>query len=110
MAGTGEASSKFLCSECGACCRIAGEQGFMPQRGDGACLYLTKDNLCAIYDSRPEICNVKTMYNRKIEEGKLSTEITEIDYYMMSTAYCHEMIDLLNLDEKYKIDLASYGT
>ena len=110
MAGSDVASNGFLCSECGACCRIAGEQGFMPQRGDGACLYLTKDNLCEIYDTRPEICNVKTMYNKKIDEGKLSPEITEIDYYRMSTAYCHEMIDLLNLDEKYKIDLADYGT
>ena len=101
--------SEFLCSKCGACCRIAGEQGFMPQRGDGACLYLTEENLCEIYDKRPELCNVKTMYNKKIEEGKLPSEITEIDYYMMSTALCHEMIDYYHMDDKYKIDLKDYA-
>ena len=69
--------SEFLCSECGACCRIAGEHGFMPQRGDGACLYLTEDNLCEIYDTRPELCNVKTMYKKKMEEGKLSPEMAK---------------------------------
>ena len=82
----------------------------MPQRGDGACLYLTKDNLCEIYDSRPEVCNVKTMYKKKLEEGKIPKDATEREYYMISTSYCHEMIDLLKLDEKYKIDLADYGT
>ena len=71
-------------------------------------MYLTEDNLCEIYDTRPELCNVKTMYNKKMEEGKLSPEITEIDYYMMSTALCHEMIDIYKMDDKYKIDLEDY--
>ena len=30
-------------------------------RGDGVCVHL-HDNLCAIYDSRPLICNVEKMY------------------------------------------------
>ena len=30
--------------------------------GNGRCKNLTEDNLCAIYDKRPEICNVSKMY------------------------------------------------
>lgn len=30
--------------------------------GDGRCIYLTDDNLCDIYDIRPDICNVDRMY------------------------------------------------
>jgi len=82
----------------------------MPQRADGACLYLTEDNLCSIYDTRPEICNVKTMYNKKLDEGTIPKDTTAREYYMISTVYCHEMIDSLKLDDKYKIDLADYGT
>jgi Fe-S-cluster containining protein len=31
-------------------------------RGNGVCRYL-KNNLCAIYDKRPAICNTREMYN-----------------------------------------------
>lgn len=27
-------------------------------RGDGACVHLTDDNLCSIYDQRPSVCRV----------------------------------------------------
>jgi len=49
----------WQCKKCGTCCRIAGLA--MPEfdRGDGACKMLTEDNLCSIYDNRPNICRVK---------------------------------------------------
>ena len=100
--------NEFLCSQCGACCRVAGEEGFMPQRSDGACLYLTEDNLFEIYDERPELCNVKTMFNKKKEEGDIDG-ISEIDYYIDSTKACHILIDYYRMDEKYKIDVGDYG-
>lgn len=80
----------------------------MPQREDGACVFLSKDNLCEIYDTRPELCSVKKMYHKKIAAGKLSSDITEIDYYKMSTVACHAAIDHYHLDSKYKIDLKEY--
>ena len=80
----------------------------MPSRRDGACLYLTKDNLCEIYDTRPELCNVKTMYKRKLEDGDISRNTKEVDYYKDSTKACHILIDACNLDEKYKIDIKEY--
>lgn len=30
--------------------------------GDGVCIHLTDDNLCDIYENRPDICNVEKMY------------------------------------------------
>lgn len=64
---------------CGNCCRnvklykesvypvlkeLLGEM--MPEcdivEEDGVCIYLTKDNKCAIYDNRPMICNTDKMF------------------------------------------------
>lgn len=58
--------NKFPCNSCGLCCRHIkrtiqhiGITDF-PYRWDeqGACEMLTKDNKCAVYDTRPFICNV----------------------------------------------------
>jgi Fe-S-cluster containining protein len=53
----------FHCDRCGLCCRLLTG---IPQlaafdRGDGVCRYLV-DNLCSIYENRPDICNVDKMY------------------------------------------------
>ena len=67
----------FKCDKCGICCKLIGG---IPQlaafdRGDGVCIHLKADNLCAIYESRPDICNVEKMYtlfrDRMIEEEYL---------------------------------------
>ena len=43
-------SLKFNCDKCGACCRTKN------------CSYLTKDNLCSIYDERPNECRVDYLF------------------------------------------------
>ena len=53
----------FKCDKCGICCKMLTG---IPQlaafdRGDGVCIHL-KNNLCSIYESRPDICNVEKMY------------------------------------------------
>lgn len=40
-------NAKFNCEKCGACCRFVG------------CPLITEDNLCPIYENRPDICRVK---------------------------------------------------
>ena len=58
----------FDCTKCGACCRhIAGVLPDFDLDDDGICRYLTKDNLCRIYDNRPFICNVDRIYNDLFE-------------------------------------------
>jgi uncharacterized protein len=83
---------KFLCSQCGACCREAANLGLMPDRGDGACINLQQDNSCAIYETRPDICRV----------------IGTKKDYIENTKVCHALIDYYDLDKKYKIDLNEY--
>lgn len=55
--------SRFECSRCGACCKLIGTLPEMRNydRGDGACVHLTADNECAIYNERPRICRVDAM-------------------------------------------------
>tara|TARA_R100000278_G_scaffold122065_1_gene107364 strand:- start:834 stop:1121 length:288 start_codon:yes stop_codon:yes gene_type:complete len=94
--------TEFLCSECGACCMIAGKTGYLPNRGDGACLYLDENNKCSIYEDRPDICRVKVMH--KVNNPEMSKK----EYYIKTTKACHQIIDLLKLDKKYKIPTNSY--
>lgn len=57
----------FNCWNCTACCRLCDKTEELKQydRGDGTCINLTTDNLCSIYENRPEICNTKRMYEKK---------------------------------------------
>lgn len=40
----------FECEKCGLCCKKIN------------CMHLTENNLCAIYDTRPLVCNVDEGY------------------------------------------------
>lgn len=57
---------KFKCDCCGCCCRSLKKVPALSEfdRGDGVCIHLRDDNLCSIYDCRPEICNVERMYEK----------------------------------------------
>jgi Fe-S-cluster containining protein len=59
--------TKFNCTSCGACCRKIGLiPGFptKPKPGTTECEHLTKDNRCAIYETRPALCRVDMMRPR----------------------------------------------
>lgn len=73
----------FQCDKCGICCRLL---KYVPQlaafdRGDGVCIHL-KDNLCSIYESRPDICNVEKMY------ALFKETMTEEEYYRLMMESC----------------------
>ncbi len=87
---------KFPCDCCGECCRHIGN---IPQLkaydiGNGVCKYL-EGNLCTIYETRPEICRVDTMYDRYF-----SNFYTREDFYRINTAGCAEL-------KKYLVDTNS---
>ena len=54
----------FLCTRCGLCCKNIHEIPELADfhTGDGICIHLSDDNLCKIYSTRPDICNVEKMY------------------------------------------------
>lgn len=60
----------FVCEKCGMCCRHIDQ---IPElaamhNGDGVCIHLTEDNLCDIYSTRPDICNVDRMYELRYKD------------------------------------------
>ena len=104
-----EKTKKFQCSKCGACCRRAGKSGFMPDRGDGACIHLTKDNLCSIYETRPELCNMELMWEKRNKELDLESRgLTKIGYFKVNSEVCNSMMKEDDMDEKFRIDLSKY--
>lgn len=59
----------FICTKCGICCKNIDKVPELADfdLGNGTCKYLTKDNTCAIYLSRPDICSVEKMYEKNIK-------------------------------------------
>lgn len=61
----------FPCTSCGKCCRLVGNspQTDFLNRGDGVCRHLDENtNLCAIYEIRPLVCNIKEYYLLNLQE------------------------------------------
>ncbi len=101
---------KFQCSQCGACCRRAGLAGFMEDRGDGGCIYLTEENMCSIYDTRPELCNMEKMWVKRNKELDLELRgITKKDYFIENSQACNQMMKQDNVDKRFHIDLTKYN-
>lgn len=56
----------FLCDSCGLCCQNISEIQELKtfHNGDGVCIHLNKENnQCTIYETRPNVCRVETMYD-----------------------------------------------
>lgn len=80
-------SDSFNCTRCGECCRHIDS---IPQLsefddGSGRCIHL-KNNLCDIYDTRPDICRVDVMYE-KIYSDIYSRE----DFYRLNEEACRQL-------------------
>jgi len=101
---------EFLCSSCGACCRLVGliaDKYDLPLKEDKmTCAYLI-DNQCSIYEDRPDCCRVEEGAEDFIKENP---ESTKKEYYIKTTKVCHQFIDNEGLDEKYKINIKEYNT
>lgn len=72
----------FPCDACGACCRQvnkAQETQYL-DRGDGTCIYyIDKENLCSIYETRPNICRIDLQYSLNYSEQYTWSEFVEIN-------------------------------
>ena len=91
----------FKCEKCGACCRTVGliEEAKFLDRGDGVCKYLDKNNLCMIYEFRPEICRVDKMYKR------YKNKMTWDEYLELSYESC-DKLRKYEKDKKIKEDIS----
>ena len=73
----------FPCTKCGTCCRHIAKVLPHYDRGDGACLHLTEDNLCGVYEHRPFICNVDKIYDRLFKN-----RMSHKEFYEMTDMAC----------------------
>ena len=89
---------KFNCWNCGVCCKMCNLLDELKHfdSGNGVCINLNDDNTCAIYDTRPDVCNTKTMYNAKYKD-KLSWD----EYVTVSESVCKWLEKTLGIDKDY---------
>ena len=80
-------TGKFNCDGCGACCRLVPDQALLyyglPRSERGGCGHLREDNSCAIYESRPDICDV-----RKVWEQNHRANVSWEDYCLLNEEIC----------------------
>ena len=69
----------YPCERCGRCCRHVNSVDEMKNfdRGDGVCKFLSAENLCEIYSTRPPLCNGEFVY-KKFFAGITVEEFHEI--------------------------------
>jgi Fe-S-cluster containining protein len=73
----------FPCDQCGLCCKAASKIG-LPTKEDGSCIYL-EDNKCSIYNTRPDICNIDTLFE-VIDHG-----LTKEEWYKINQKSCEDI-------------------
>ena len=74
----------FVCDCCGLCCRhISGIKSLQDfDTGNGVCKYLdTVTNLCRIYETRPDVCNVENGYKKYFSKMYTEEEYIRLNYY-----------------------------
>ncbi len=79
--------------------RIAAETFPFNWDSSGSCLML-KDDLCSVYESRPLLCNVKTLASLWAPELGCSVQ----DIYALTADTCNKMIDSAGLNPEFKIN------
>jgi len=79
----------FPCVKCGICCRQISKVPELAEydRGDGVCRHLY-NNLCDIYEQRPIICNVQTMY-----DSYFHTEMDEKTFIKENLIACMKLAE-----------------
>lgn len=78
----------FPCERCGICCKHIDLILQLKQfdSGSGRCIHLMNNNLCAIYDNRPDICNIEKMYDLVYRN-----HMSEDDYLRLNIEGCKEL-------------------
>ena len=83
----------FPCDKCGLCCKHI---ELIPQlkeydSGNGRCIHLTDNNLCGIYDNRPDICNVSRMFDLVF-----CHQMSKDEYIEMNMTGCRKLKERFN--------------
>lgn len=86
----------LFCDKCGLCCKMLSNVKGMEEfdKGDGTCIYL-KNNLCSIYEMRPNICDAEYMWITSY-----SKIMTHEDFEKESYASCIKIKSYLKNNNK----------
>lgn len=93
----------FPCTGCGLCCQniVDIEELKAFDLGNGTCRYLNRqDNSCSVYDTRPDICKIETMFAIKYHQF-----FTKSDFYIENAKVCNELQNKYNLDENFRVNI-----
>tara|TARA_R100000152_G_C6767009_1_gene192130 strand:+ start:649 stop:936 length:288 start_codon:yes stop_codon:yes gene_type:complete len=90
----------FQCSKCTACCYLQAEMGIVPKGENGACIYLTEEGECGVYEDRPLECNVGRMAK--------ATNTPKKEYYSAVAKSCNKLMDIYEVDKEYRLDPKIY--
>ena len=92
----------FPCTGCGLCCQnITGIKELEDfNLGNGICKYFDKqNNICLIYETRPDICRVDLMFEKEYYKYYNKEE-----FYKLNAQACDILQEKFNLDKKYRIN------
>lgn len=91
----------FPCTSCGLCCQnITGIKELEDfNLGNGACKYFDKqNNICLIYETRPDICRIDLMFDLKYHKF-----FSKNEFYILNAKVCNELQEKYNMNNTYKI-------
>lgn len=67
--------------------------------GNGVCKYLDLDsNMCRIYDNRPEICNIESMYKKHFYKF-----YTKEEFIRLNIESCNVMQEQFGIEDRFRI-------
>lgn len=80
----------FPCQKCGICCKHIDDIPPLKEfdTGNGTCKFLN-GNICSIYNDRPDICNINTIYRKYF-----SNTYTQEEFYQLNLQGCKELQSL----------------
>jgi len=104
----------FGCTGCGSCCKRVGDNLAAHQKNgfpygvkeDGrTCEKLGEDNKCMVYENRPDMCNVETMfYKLHSRSGKSKKTV-----FLEEAKICNKFMDEDGVDESLRVNLKQYA-
>ena len=101
---------KFPCTGCGSCCKRIrsvvqsiniyenNHPLYFPHRwtSEGVCEHLTEENKCAIYETRPLLCNVEKLAEILVVDKK--------KFYQENILVCNKLMDIDNIPLQFRIE------
>ncbi|WP_083919141.1 YkgJ family cysteine cluster protein [Hydrogenovibrio halophilus] len=92
----------FPCTYCGQCCKHISHIKELSSFdiGNGVCKHLTEENLCAIYEERPEVCQTDVMYKKYYAK-----QMSESEFLQLNAKACNSMQHQVNLPENFRVNL-----